>query len=53
MRERAERLFTVAAFAVLFILLFLQAMREKITPDEDDCRARGRASDCWKDSNGR
>ena len=48
MRARAENLFVVAAFAVLFVLMFLQVMNERITPDEDDCRARGAAADCWR-----
>lgn len=48
MRARAERLFVAAAFAVIFVLMFLQVVGERIVPDEDDCRARGQASDCWK-----
>lgn len=38
---------TVIILAGLGALVFW-ALREPITPDADDCAARGQAADCWK-----
>lgn len=34
---------------VCLAVMFLWALREPVTPDKDDCAARGRPADCWRD----
>lgn len=46
MKERVIWVMTVLA---LLALLAWTAVMEPLLPDEDDCRARGKAADCWKD----
>lgn len=37
-------------FATLFLLLWMSAHEQRITPSEDDCLGRGRPVDCWRDT---
>ncbi len=41
----------VMAVLVLICLAVMAwwAMGDPLLPDEDECRARGRAADCWRD----
>ena len=40
---------TVIIIAGLLILA-IYALRAPLIPDPDDCAARGRAADCWRDA---
>jgi len=45
-----ERVVWVVAVFVLLACLAWAAVLETLLPDADDCRARGRAEDCWRDA---
>ena len=43
---------TIVGSAILLcavLLLGWVAIKEPITPSEDDCAARGKAADCWRE----
>ena len=50
MKARLQRLAVTAAFTFLVVLALLLLIGEPLTPDADDCAARGQAEDCWRSS---
>lgn len=51
--ERAK----IGPWSSILILIGLaftawMALQDPLLPDEDDCAARGRAADCWKELSG-
>ncbi len=36
-------------FGFLLALMLLTAVHEPLLPDAEDCKARGKESDCWKE----
>ncbi len=49
MTWRERIVWTIAVIGLLACLAWA-AILEPLLPDSDDCHARGRRGDCWKDS---
>jgi len=51
MKDKCPKLCLTQTFITLIGLAVLSwwAFQEPLIPDEDDCRAQMRASDCWRE----